>query len=85
MERRANVRLADRAAFLIKKREYVRSVARIAKSAMIMVLAVLVKSLLNPRMVSVSLAKKALSLTQRPKSALHASITASNVMMVNHA
>jgi len=85
MGRRASVRLVKQVTFLIKRREYVRSVAIIAKSAMIMVLAVLVKSLLNPRMGSVSLAKKALSLTQRPKSALPALITASNVMMVNHA
>ena len=85
MGRRASVRLVKQVTFLIKRREYVRSVARIAKSAMITVLALLVKSLMNPRMGSVSLAKKALSLTQRPKSALPALITASNVMMVNHA
>lgn len=85
MGRRASVRLVKQVTFLIKRREYVRSVAIIAKSAMIMVLALLVKSLMNPRMGSVSLAKKALSLTQRPKSALPALITASNVMMVNHA
>jgi len=85
MGRRASVRLVKQVTFLIKRREYVRSVAIIAKSAMIMVLALLVKSLMNPRMGSVSLAKKELSLTQRPKSALPALITASNVMMVNHA